>query len=105
MSAGYVHLERVDADAVLAAQPGLLQRRRELFGRLLGLRLLGFPTPKFMGFSLFHAWIRQPLSVQVRTVCGHHNQGRAEEMVEAAPADHRFDWRGFRSGSTKLKCS
>jgi coenzyme F420 hydrogenase subunit beta len=68
--AGYVELKPVDASNVLAAQPSLLARRREIFGRFLGMKLLGMPTPKFSGFSLFRNWIRLPLWTKVRTVLG-----------------------------------
>jgi coenzyme F420 hydrogenase subunit beta len=70
IAAGCVELERVDHRAVFSAQPQLLQRRRELFGRLLGMQILGIPTPKFFGFSLIHCWIRQPLVVQLRSLVG-----------------------------------
>jgi coenzyme F420 hydrogenase subunit beta len=70
IATGYLDLHRVDAGAVLAAQPSLLHRRRELFGRFLAMRLLLIPTPKFAGFSLFHAWAHQPFGVEVRTVLG-----------------------------------
>jgi coenzyme F420 hydrogenase subunit beta len=70
MTAGYVDLQRVGARAVVAAQPSLLQRRSELFGRLLAMRLLFIPAPQFTGFPLSHAWIRQPLGIQLRSVLG-----------------------------------
>ncbi len=70
MAAGYVELERVGSDSVMAAQPDLLQRRREIFGRLLALKLFGVPTPEFPGFSLFRSWSRQPFGIQARTLGG-----------------------------------
>jgi coenzyme F420 hydrogenase subunit beta len=70
ISAGAVYLQRVETGAVLQAQPSLLQRRRELFGRLLAMRLLLIPIPQFTGFSLFHTWIRQSLLVEACTVLG-----------------------------------
>jgi coenzyme F420 hydrogenase subunit beta len=70
MAAGYVTLERVDAGAVLAAQPSLLQRRREIFGRLLAMRLFAIPTPVFLNLSLSRSWVREPLAVQAQTVLG-----------------------------------
>lgn len=68
--AEYVELKRVDASTVFAAQPSLLGRRREIFGRFLGMRLLGVPTPQFFEFTLFRSWIRLPLWQKVRTVLG-----------------------------------
>lgn len=70
MAAGYVELTRVDAATVLAAQPNLLQRRRELFGRLLGLKICLVPVPVFKGFSLFRSWMKIPLMRRVKTVGG-----------------------------------
>lgn len=67
---GYVDLVPVSAAAVLAAQPSLLARRREIFGRILGMWILGVPIPQFVGFSLFRSWLRLPLWTQVRTVLG-----------------------------------
>ena len=68
--AGYVKLVRVGPEAVLAAQPHLLSKRQELFGRLLALRLLLIPIPRFWGFSEFYTWIRLPRSLQFRTLVG-----------------------------------
>jgi coenzyme F420 hydrogenase subunit beta len=68
--AGYVDLKPVTPAAVLAAQKNLLERRRELFGRLLAMRMLAVPMTRFRGFSLFHSWIRQPLGVMARSVLG-----------------------------------
>lgn len=68
--AGYVTLRRVDPPAVLAAQVNLLARRREIFGRLLARRLLLMPVPQFIGFSLFHSWLRIPFLLKCRTVAG-----------------------------------
>lgn len=70
MKAGYVTLRQVGPEAVLKAQANLLNRRKEIFGRCLGMRLLGVPVPKLHNFSLFHSWIRLPLTRQVRTVFG-----------------------------------
>lgn len=69
-AAGYVHLTPLGPQAVLVAQSSLLQRRRELFGRLFALRLLGIPVPKFANFSLLASWLRLPLGRKIRTVTG-----------------------------------
>jgi len=70
MEANYVELQPVGPKVVLAAQENLLGRRRELFGRLLGMRLLLIPTPKFLGFSLFHSWIRLSGLRKVKSLLG-----------------------------------
>jgi coenzyme F420 hydrogenase subunit beta len=70
MAAKYVELVPIGATAVLSAQTNLLARRREIFGRLLAMKLLLIPMPRLIGFSLFRSWIRLPLLEKVRTVVG-----------------------------------
>jgi coenzyme F420 hydrogenase subunit beta len=70
VAAGYVTLTPTDPSAVLAAQTSLLQRRRELFGRLLALRLLLIPTPQFRNFSLLRSWSRLPFARKAQTIIG-----------------------------------
>jgi len=67
---GYVNLVTGSSDAVFLAQPHLLSKRQELFGRLLALRLLLIPIPRFRGFSQFHSWIRLPILRKLRTLTG-----------------------------------
>lgn len=70
VAGGYLNLAPASSDRVFAAQPHLLSKRRELFGRLLALRLLGIPVPRFRGFSQFHSWVRLPFLQKLRTVGG-----------------------------------
>jgi coenzyme F420 hydrogenase subunit beta len=70
IAANYVEVKPLHASEVLVAQSNLLQRRRELFGRLLAMRLLAIPTPQFAGFSLFRSWIKLPVTTQFRSVAG-----------------------------------
>lgn len=74
-AAGYVHLERSDAQAVFAAQPGLLQRRREIYGRLVALRMLGVAVPRYHGFHLASSWLRQRFRTQFKTIAGTLRRG------------------------------
>jgi coenzyme F420 hydrogenase subunit beta len=85
MLARYVALVPVESASVLQAQPSLLQRRKELFGRLLGLKLLLVPTPKFSGFSLFHSWLRLPLGRKIRTVIGTVSRGLQRQWWHRRP--------------------
>lgn len=70
LAAEYVQLKPATAETVLAAQPSLLRRRKEIYGRLLALKLFCIPVPKFSGFSLLRSWFRLPLLRKVRTVLG-----------------------------------
>lgn len=68
--ARYVVLNPIGGEAVLEAQRSLLARRRGLFGRLLALRLLGVPTPRYRGFSLYYSWSRLPFGERLRSITG-----------------------------------
>ncbi len=70
IAAGYVVLWPAEASHVMSAQVNLLQRRRELFGRLAALRIFGIPYPDFKGFSLLHSWLQLPFRVKLRTLLG-----------------------------------
>jgi coenzyme F420 hydrogenase subunit beta len=67
--AGYLELMPSSVERVIAGQ-GLTQRRRELFGRLLGLRILGIPAPRYRGFALHRSWLKIPLMRKAVTVLG-----------------------------------
>jgi coenzyme F420 hydrogenase subunit beta len=69
-AAKYVELESAGISVVRAAQPNQIQRNRELLGRLLGMRLLLVPTPRFVAFSLRSAWGELPFVRKVSTVLG-----------------------------------
>jgi coenzyme F420 hydrogenase subunit beta len=68
-SAGYVHLEPSSPEEVIKAQ-GMVQRRKEVFGRLWAMRACLIPTPKFIGFPLFQAWLEISLSKKTRSILG-----------------------------------
>ena len=69
-AAGYVELRPINAQAVLAAQPNLLGKRRQLFGRLLAMRMFLVPVPRLRGFSLFRGWWSLSLPERFRSVAG-----------------------------------
>jgi coenzyme F420 hydrogenase subunit beta len=70
MAANYVDLEPVGITAVPAGQPSQINRNREVFGRLLAMRLLMVPTPRFTGFSLFRSWMQLPFLGKIKTILG-----------------------------------
>ena len=70
MEAGYVEARPTDSAQVFAAQSNLLARRREIFGRLFAMKLLGVPTTRLLGFSLFRSWLRLPFRTKARTLVG-----------------------------------
>jgi coenzyme F420 hydrogenase subunit beta len=70
IEAGYVHLKRVDLNALADSQINLLGKRKAIFGRLLAMRLFGLPVPTLVGFSLFENWRKLPLKEKLRSTVG-----------------------------------
>ncbi len=56
--------------AELSAAQGPAGKRREIFGRLLAMKLLLVPTPQADWFSLFKEWLWSPGPRQIRSVLG-----------------------------------
>jgi len=70
MQAGYVRLQPVEPDTLPRSQRSLLQRRRQLWGRLLALQLFGVPVPRYQGFPLFANWRSLPVFDRLRSTLG-----------------------------------
>lgn len=71
MRAGYLKLEPAAAGILEASQPALLAGRGATWGRLLGLRLLGVPRPRYRGFPMFRFWVtRLNMRAKSRSVYG-----------------------------------
>lgn len=69
IEAGYLDLKKSSPSEVIAAQ-GITQKRNELFGRVLAMKMLMIPTPEYSGFPLLEIWSRNPLPLKVKTVLG-----------------------------------
>ncbi len=70
MEAGYIELERAQPEVLAASQKSLLEKRQNLFGRLLAMRLMGIPVPHFEGFSLLSNWRNLSVSEKARSIAG-----------------------------------
>jgi coenzyme F420 hydrogenase subunit beta len=70
VAAKYLELEPVGATAVLTAQPNQIEKYRQLWGRLLGMRLLRVPIPTFGAFLLSQAWGELPFLKKARIILG-----------------------------------
>ncbi|MCX7013767.1 MAG: Coenzyme F420 hydrogenase/dehydrogenase, beta subunit C-terminal domain [Candidatus Sumerlaeota bacterium] len=70
LAGGALALRQVRADAVRAAQGNLLQRQRELFGRLAALRAAGIPTTTYVNFGLRASWAGISLSRKAKSILG-----------------------------------
>jgi coenzyme F420 hydrogenase subunit beta len=73
----------------------MIRKRGAIWGRLVALRLLGVPVPKFSGFNLFRNWLRIPIKDKLKSVFGtarraiqrgHRKPRRNTAVAEATPA-------------------
>jgi coenzyme F420 hydrogenase subunit beta len=69
MDKNYINLTRIDKSLVIEAQ-GLIKRKPEIFGRLLAMKLLFVPTPKFIAFALFKSWLKLGWWRKIETILG-----------------------------------
>jgi len=70
IKAGYINLERVESDKIPQSQKALLVRRRHLWGRLLMMRTMGIPVPRYTGFFLCRSWLRLSFKEKLRCLAG-----------------------------------
>lgn len=70
VAAGYVHLEPATREAILSAQQNLFMKRRQVFGRLLAMRLMGVPAPRFRNFDLWQGWRSLPFLERLQSITG-----------------------------------
>jgi coenzyme F420 hydrogenase subunit beta len=70
MEAGYVELERAQPTVLSASQQSLLNKKKMLLGRLLAMRVMFTPTPRFKGFSLLSNWRQLSVRDKCRSVFG-----------------------------------
>ncbi|MCA3572324.1 MAG: coenzyme F420 hydrogenase, partial [Aestuariivirga sp.] len=59
IAAGALVAERRPLTSLADAQPNLARTRRILFGRLLGLRILGLAAPRYRGWKLESLWLKR----------------------------------------------
>lgn len=84
-AAGYVETQPFDISKLAAMQPGQRERRRALLARLLALRLMGRPIPRYEGLQIASAARQNPLYRNLRNFLGTLRRGirsqrREEEM-------------------------
>lgn len=69
MDAGYLILKTATPADVIKAQ-GLIERRQEIFGRQLAMKMLLIPTTRYLGFQLFKSWFKIPIMRKIKSVLG-----------------------------------
>ncbi len=67
---GIITMRPADTEKLIKSQGYLIRKRGAVWGRLIGLKLLGRPTPILKGFHLLHNWNRLSLKERLRSVIG-----------------------------------
>lgn len=57
IKAGYITIERATPQIPPLPQGGIPGKRGAVWVRVLTMRVVGLPTPKYVGFSLFRNWL------------------------------------------------
>lgn len=70
IKAGALVAKPATVDQLNHSQENLIQKRRAVWGRILAFKLLGAPTPRYLGYSLFKNWSRLSWKDQFRSVFG-----------------------------------
>lgn len=67
---GYVILKKADPSILEKSQRDVLHKRGAVWGRILAMKMLGIPTPKLQGFSLFHNWRQLSFKEKLKSTLG-----------------------------------
>jgi len=89
IKSGYVKLSKVEPKVLPLSQESLFMKRRNLWGRLLAMRILRVPVPNYRGFALFRVWFRLPLIKKIRSVLGTFRRITARRLWRFLPDDGR----------------
>ena len=61
LEAGYLELKPLSQEKLIASQRNLITKKGSVWGRLQTMWLMGIPTPRHRGYSLFRIWCRLSL--------------------------------------------
>ena len=70
MACGYLTLESATIEKLINSQVGLLQKRKDIWGRLLMMKTFGLPVPQYPGFFLPEQWWSLPIKQKIRSLLG-----------------------------------
>lgn len=70
IQAGYLELRPAEAWKLDQSQRNLAGKKAAVWGRMLALRSLGLPVPRFAGAPLFRCWLTLPFKQKVKSVVG-----------------------------------
>lgn len=90
LASGAIVAERVPAQRVEDSQPGLLQVRGSVWGRIAASRLAGIPAPRYRGLPMFHVWLRLSTLEKLRSTLGLFRRIKRRGLRQRHPVnEHR----------------
>ena len=70
IEAGYLSMTPADIQKLIDSQEGMLQKGKEIWGRLLMMRFFGIPIPQYPMFFLFEQWLSSSFNQKIRSLLG-----------------------------------
>ncbi|MBL9136432.1 MAG: Coenzyme F420 hydrogenase/dehydrogenase, beta subunit C-terminal domain, partial [Verrucomicrobiales bacterium] len=70
IAAGYLELRPAEPWKLVKSQSGLLVKKGSIWGRRIGMRLLGLPVTRLDGADLYHCWRPLQLGEKIRAIFG-----------------------------------
>lgn len=81
---GAIEVSIVTQDAIIQSQ-GLVDRRKDVFGRILAMKTFGIPTTKFRDFNLKQAWLLKPLRQRLQNIIGTQKRILLKKIWKKSP--------------------
>ena len=82
IESGYLMLTPAEMWKLDRSQAGLLRKKGAVWGRLMSMRLLRLPIPKFTGLRLFKLWGKLPFGDQLRSTLGTLRRGITRKLYQ-----------------------
>jgi coenzyme F420 hydrogenase subunit beta len=90
VESGYVQLSKVEPKVLPLSQKSLFMKRCNLWGRLLAMRILRVPVPKYRGFALFRNWLGLPAIGKMSSVLSTFHRIITQRLWRFLPDDGRI---------------
>lgn len=70
METGYIDLKPSDKNNVYTSTKSLINKHREIFGRLVAMKAICIPVPEYAGYSLYKKWLGLTQERKIRSIIG-----------------------------------
>ncbi|HAL64734.1 MAG TPA: coenzyme F420 hydrogenase [Bacteroidales bacterium] len=66
----YIEVTRSEERNLFLSSNSLINKKKQIFGRLIAMKLLFIPIPKYKSFSIFESWLELSLKDKIRSILG-----------------------------------